>query len=164
MFYHRRLNIVLIWLLSLCFIQRDLWGFPGGTVVKNPSTNAGDTRDGGVVPGWGRPPGGGSGNPLQCSCLENSTGSGGWQCVAWGHKESDTTEHTHTYTKRFANKEEWWVLFWSTFFYTFNAETTSKLWKRIPLKQEEFGKQRQNELSQRLWSFTGKVGNDNTVN
>ena len=50
-------------------------GFPGASVVKNPPTNAGDA---GLIPGLGRPPGGGSGNPLQHSYLENSTGRGAW--------------------------------------------------------------------------------------
>ena len=39
-------------------------GFPGGTVVKNMPANAGDTRDMGSIPGLGRSPGGGNGNPL----------------------------------------------------------------------------------------------------
>ena len=43
----------------------------GCSVVKNPPTKAGDAGDMGSVPGWGRSPGGGSGNPLQYSCLEN---------------------------------------------------------------------------------------------
>ena len=43
-------------------------GFPGGSVVKNLSANAGDT---GLIPGSGRSPGAGNGNPLQYSCLEN---------------------------------------------------------------------------------------------
>ncbi|CAN0531103.1 unnamed protein product [Rangifer tarandus platyrhynchus] len=41
-------------------------GFPGGLVVKNLPANAGDT---GLIPGSGRSPGEGNGNPLQCSCL-----------------------------------------------------------------------------------------------
>ena len=44
---------------------------PGGAVVKNLPANAGDTRDPGSIPGSGRSPGGGNGNPLQYSCLEN---------------------------------------------------------------------------------------------
>ena len=40
-------------------------------VVKNTSANAGDLRDTGLILGWGRSPGGGNGNPLQYSCLEN---------------------------------------------------------------------------------------------
>ena len=39
-------------------------------VVKNLPVNAGDVRDRGLIPGLGRSPGGGNGNPLQCSCLE----------------------------------------------------------------------------------------------
>ena len=41
-------------------------GFPGGSAVKNPCARAGDTGDSGSVPGSGRSPGGGNGNPLQC--------------------------------------------------------------------------------------------------
>ena len=50
-----------------------LWsqGFPGSTVVKNLPSKAGDTGDAGSIPGWGRSLGGGNGNPLQYSCLEN---------------------------------------------------------------------------------------------
>ena len=44
----------------------DRKGFPGGSVVKSPPANAGDTDS---VPGSGRSPGGGNGNMLQCSCL-----------------------------------------------------------------------------------------------
>ena len=43
-------------------------GFPGGSAVKNPSANVGDM---GLIPGWGRSPGEGNGNPLQQSCLVN---------------------------------------------------------------------------------------------
>ena len=49
-----------------------MWmGFPGSSVVKNPPASAGDTGDTGSIPGSGRSPGGGNGNPLQYSCLEN---------------------------------------------------------------------------------------------
>ena len=47
-------------------------------VVKNPPANAGDVRDAGSLPGSGRSPGGGDGNPLQCSCLENLMDRGDW--------------------------------------------------------------------------------------
>ena len=46
------------------------WGFPGGT-VKNQPADVGDTRDAGLIPGLGRCPEEGNGNPLQYSCLEN---------------------------------------------------------------------------------------------
>ena len=48
-------------------------GFPAGSGVKNPPVNAAGTGDMGLIPGSGRSPGGGNGNPLQYSCLENST-------------------------------------------------------------------------------------------
>ena len=59
-------------LVSITFAQ----GFPGGPVVKNLPVNAGDARDEGFIPGSGRFPGGGNGNPLQYSCLENSMDKG----------------------------------------------------------------------------------------
>ena len=46
-------------------------GFPHGSVVKNLPAKAGDTGDVGLIPGLGRSPGGGNGNPLQYSCLKN---------------------------------------------------------------------------------------------
>ena len=46
-------------------------GFPGGIVAKNLPANAGDARDVGSIPGLGRSPGEGNGNPLQYSCLGN---------------------------------------------------------------------------------------------
>ena len=59
-------------------------------VVKNLLANAGDVRDGSSTPGSGRAPGGGHGNPLQYSCLENPMGRGAWWATysPWGHKES----------------------------------------------------------------------------
>ena len=50
-------------------------------VVKNPRANAGDIRDVGSIPGSGRSPGGGHGNLLQYSCLENSMDRGDWQAT-----------------------------------------------------------------------------------
>ena len=47
-------------------------------VVKNPPAIAGSIRDMGSIPGSGRSPGGGHGNPLQYSCLENPTDRGAW--------------------------------------------------------------------------------------
>ena len=51
-------------------------GLPGG--VKNPPSNAGDVRDIDLIPRSGRSPGGGYGNPIQYSCLEDPTGRGAW--------------------------------------------------------------------------------------
>ena len=65
-------------------------------VVKNSLANARDLRDAGSIPGSGGCPGGGHGNLLQYSCLENPHGQRslvGYSST-WGHKESDMTEHT----------------------------------------------------------------------
>ena len=51
--------------------------FLGGSVVKNTPANAGDPRDTGLIPAWGRSPGGGNGNPRQL-WLENSMDRGAW--------------------------------------------------------------------------------------
>ena len=56
-------------------------GFPGGTVVKNLPANSGDARNLGLIPGSRRFPGGGNGNPLQYSCLENPRERGAWQAT-----------------------------------------------------------------------------------
>ena len=61
-------------------------------MVKNPPTNAGDIRDMGSTPGSGRFPGGGRGNPLQYSCLENPMDRGAGQATVHRVAESDTTE------------------------------------------------------------------------
>ena len=50
-------------------------------VVRNLPANAGEVRDAGSIPGWGRSPGGGHGNPLQYSCLENPMDRGAWQAT-----------------------------------------------------------------------------------
>ena len=81
-------------LLPSCIIENDQQlvasygsnrGFPGGSVVKNPSSNGGDAA--------GRPPGRGHGNPPQYSCLENPLVS----YSPWGHRESDTTDWPSTH-------------------------------------------------------------------
>ena len=62
-------------------------------MVKNPNTNADDVRDVDLIPGLGRSPGGGHGNPLQYSCLESPHGQKNLVGPSpWGRKESDTTE------------------------------------------------------------------------
>ena len=61
-------------------------------MVKNLPANAGDIRDAGLIPGSGRPPGGGHGNSLQYSCLENLMDTGAWWAtVHVVSKESDRT-------------------------------------------------------------------------
>ena len=65
-------------------------GFLGSSAGKESACNAEDI---GLVPGSGRSPGGGHGNPPQCSCLENPHGQRSLACFSpWGHEELDTTE------------------------------------------------------------------------
>ena len=88
-------------LLPLIYLK----GFPGSAVVKNPPVSAEDARNVGLIPGLGRSPGVGNGNPLQYCCLEDSMDSIlAWKIPwteesgelwSWGHKESDTITHTH---------------------------------------------------------------------
>ena len=67
-------------------------------MVKNLPADAEDTRDTGSIPGSGRSPRGGNGNPLQYSCLENSTYKGARQATVHGvAKELDTTEQLSTH-------------------------------------------------------------------
>ena len=68
----------------------SLLGFPRGSVVKNLPANRGDIRDVGSVPGSGRSPGGGHGNPLQFSCLGNPMDRGAWRAIIHGVTESRT--------------------------------------------------------------------------
>ena len=75
-------------------------------LVKKLPANAGDTRDMSSIPGSGRSPGGGHGNPLQYFCLENSMDRGAWWVTVHGVKNSGTWlnacvhahAHTHTHT------------------------------------------------------------------
>ena len=61
-------------------------------VVKNPPANEGDIRDSSLIPGSGRFPGEGNGNPLKYSCLENPMDRGTWRVTVRRVAESDTTE------------------------------------------------------------------------
>ena len=75
------------------------------TVVKNTPASTGDARDMGSVPGSGRSPGEGNGNPVQYFCLEKSHGQ--WSLVGYcprGGEEPNMTEHTHTHTHKDSSK------------------------------------------------------------
>ena len=71
---------------------KEAWPLPsaGGSYSKDESAHS--AGDPGSIPGWGRSPGEGNGNPLQYSCLENPTGRGAWWAIVHGvAKESDMT-------------------------------------------------------------------------
>ena len=65
-------------------------GFPSGSAGKESTCNTGDSGDLGSIPGWGRFPGGGNGNPLQYSCLGNSMDRGDWWVTVHGVTKSQT--------------------------------------------------------------------------
>ena len=65
-------------------------GFPGGSVVKESTYQAGDKGDVGSILGSGRSTGGGNGNPLQYSCLGNSMDRGAWLATVLGVSKSWT--------------------------------------------------------------------------
>ena len=76
-------------------------GFPGGSEVKAPACNVGDL---GSIPGLGRFPGEGNGNPLQYSCLENPMDRGAWWAIVHGvaksrTRQSDFTHYANIYEK-----------------------------------------------------------------
>ena len=76
-----------------------LEGFPGGSVVRNLPANAGATGDASLIPVW-KIPGEGNGNPLQYSCLENSSDRGAWQATSTGWRRAGHSwAHTHTVIK-----------------------------------------------------------------
>ena len=98
----------------------DEGGFPDGSVVKNPPANA---RDLGSIPGSGRTPKEGNGNPLQYSCLGNPMDRGGWWATVHGVAKSGTAEHTHAHQmgmkktgkKHVKELARFWVTdFWGT--------------------------------------------------
>ena len=68
--------------------KKSVWhDFPGGSKVKNPPANIGDV---GLIPGSGRSPGEGDGNPLQYSCPENPMDREAWWTTVHGVTESQT--------------------------------------------------------------------------
>ena len=96
MAFYSRLRVLIHMKRSLRknnIVYKATQDFSGGSEVKASAGNVGVP---GSIPGLGRPPGEGNGNPLQYSCLENPMDRGAlW--APWGRKESDTTERlTHT--------------------------------------------------------------------
>ena len=82
-----------------CEVGHSNLGFPGGSNGKESTCSM---RDLGSIPGLGRSPGGGHGNPLQYSCLENPHGKRSLAGYSpWGHKESDMTEQLSMHSYNF---------------------------------------------------------------
>ena len=80
-------------------------GFPGGSEGKESPCNVGS------IPGSGRSPGEGNGNPLQCSCLENFLEQRSWADYSlWGYKESDMTEQL-IHTASSPHEEHWLIIY-----------------------------------------------------
>ena len=67
-------------------------GFPGDSEVKESASNAGDL---GLIPGLGRSPGEGNGNPLQYSCLENPMDGGAWWSTVYGGTKKELSCFPH---------------------------------------------------------------------
>ena len=86
-----------------------LWAYQ---TVKKPPANAGDVKDAGSIPGLGRSPGGGSGNPLQYSSLENPTDRGAWWATTHRFAKSQTqrkqlSPHTKLLSNVLVSAEQW---------------------------------------------------------
>ena len=85
-------------------------------MVNSPPATAGDTRDVGLIPGLGTSPGGGNGNPLRYSCLENPMDRGAWRSIVQGVTESDMSERAHTHTPHTHKMFKYQVPPWNVLF------------------------------------------------
>ena len=83
----------------IIWLHFTLLGFPDGSAGKESACNAGDAGDLGSIPGSGRVPGVGNGNPLQYSCLESPMDRGAWLATVQrkGHKDLDTIKRQTTH-------------------------------------------------------------------
>ena len=87
---NRRLFCLLHRQAGFFSLPRAPLGLPQGHSSKESICNAGGAVDTGSIPGLGRSPGGGNGNPLQYSCLENPMDSGAWHATVQGVTKSWT--------------------------------------------------------------------------
>ena len=97
-------------------------------MVKNPPADAGDARDIGSIPGSGRSPGGGNGNPLQYSCLENPMDRGAWRAAVHGVTKS------RTWLKRLSTHAGIQLLGWVSYFAANLIILKKKVWPTYVLR------------------------------
>ena len=91
--YHSAIPVAHFYLFSSLPIDINIYGFPGGSMVEYLPANAEEAGDVDLIPGSGRSPGGGNGNPPQYSCLGDPMDRGAWQATMHRvAKESNTTE------------------------------------------------------------------------
>ena len=93
-------------------------------MVKNLPADTGDAKDIGLISGLGRFPGGGHGNPLQCSCMENAMGRGAWWVIVHRVAKSLTclkglSTHAYTYTHIHAYAYTWVITHILVYFFSF---------------------------------------------
>ena len=81
--------------VKICLSLKSGRGFPGGSEVKASACNVGDLSS---IPGWGRSPGEGNGNPCQYSCLENPLDGGAWLATVHKVAKSRTGLSDFTFT------------------------------------------------------------------
>ena len=112
----------IIWLFVLNCSQE----FPGGPVVKNPPASAGDSRDPGLIPGFGRSSGEGNDNPLQYSCLGNPKNRVSWWATVMGsHRviHNWATKHTSSHLSGCTvGQQLQWLMTW--FLYNWMVSNT----------------------------------------
>ena len=84
-------------------------------VVKNLPAMAGDIRDTGFIPGSGRSPGGGPGNPLQYSCLDNSMDRGAWWAMVHGVTNSRTQQRLSMNSRPSPNYQTFKLIYFINF-------------------------------------------------
>ena len=103
-------------------IYTNTWASQVALVVKNLPANAGDVTDVGLIPGLGRSPAGGHGNPLQCSCLENPMDRGAWWAAVHRIAKSVTQlKQLSTHARMHIHTHKY------TYTYTFKYQLPSKL-------------------------------------
>ena len=103
-------------------IYTNTWASQVALVVKNLPANAGDITDVGLIPGLGRSPAGGHGNPLQCSCLENPMDRGAWWAAVHRIAKSVTQlKQLSTHARMHIHTHKY------TYTYTFKYQLPSKL-------------------------------------